>query len=143
MEGGASAGESRTFGAAGEAILFGFDPQPVQVTIQPRSRAWRMAGAARTMGVAVVVAPFVAIVPPHAPWLIGALATGGILARRRWTEHFTVQGVEGCCPKCEAALDVKPGRLKTPHPLVCEGCHHESTLRLAADALAGHDPDAE
>lgn len=123
------------FATEGEAVLFGFPSTPVEVSLKPRSRAWRMAGAARTMGIAVVVAPVVAIVPPHAPWVIGALAGGGILARRRWTEHFTVLGGSGACPKCGEPLKIKSGRLRHPHPLPCEACHHESTLQLPEEAL--------
>lgn len=120
-----------------EATLFGFEATPVRVRIEPRSRAWRVGGAARTFGVSVVVAPFVAIFPPHAVWLLGMLATGGILARRRYIERFTLQSVEGACPKCGHELRVRPTRLRTPHPLACEGCHHESTLRFADGALEG------
>lgn len=118
-----------------EAVLFGFPPTPVEVTILPRSNGWRMAGAARTMGIAVVVAPVVAVLPPHAPWVIGALASGAILARRRWTEHFTVLSLEGACPKCSEPIRAKAGRLRKPHPLPCEGCHMDSTLRLPDGVL--------
>jgi hypothetical protein len=127
--------EDGTFTVQGAAALFGFQPSPVEVTLRRRARSWRVGGAARTMGVAVVVAPVVAIVPPHAPWLIGVLAVGGILARRRLHEHFTVTAVRGACPKCEAQISSGAGRLRTPHPLPCEACHHDATLRLPEDAL--------
>ena len=87
------------FSANAEASLFGFDPSPLKVTILPRSRAWRVGGAARTFGVSAVIAPFVAIFPPHAVWPIGALMTGGFLARRRYVERFTLTSLEGGCPK--------------------------------------------
>lgn len=126
-----------TFTVAGTAALFGFDPAPVEVTLRRRAKSWRVGSAARTMGVAVLVAPVVAIVPPHAPWLIGVLAVGGILARRRLREHFTVTSVRGSCPKCGAEISSGAGRLRSPHPLPCEACHHEPTLRLPEDALGG------
>jgi len=129
-----------TYRTEAEAVLFGYDPRPVDATIRPRTKAWRMAGAARTMGIGVLVAPVVAAVPPHAPWVIGALAGGAILARRRLSERYTVVSVEGTCPKCGAPLQVKSGRLRTPHPLPCETCHLESTLRLPEGALEGMTP---
>jgi len=131
---------AQTFSTPGRAVLFGFPAEDLQVTLRARSKAWRIGGAARALGVALVVAPAVAVVPPHAPWLIGALAVGGLLARRRWTEHFTVVEGAGACPKCGAPLDVKPGRLRSPHPLPCEACHHESTLRLPDGVLDAHRP---
>jgi hypothetical protein len=63
--------------------------------------------------------------------------TGAFLARRRWIERFTLEHVEGTCPKCGGALAVKPGRLRTPHPVSCEGCHHESSLAIGPGALSG------
>lgn len=134
-------GAPDTFRTEAEAVLFGFDPTPAAATLRARARAWRVGGAARSVGIALLVAPAVAVVPPHAPWVIGALATGGILARRRWTELFTLVSIEGTCPKCGAGLAVKPGRLRSPHPLPCEGCHHESTLRIPAGVLDAHEAE--
>ena len=111
-------------------MLFGFDPAPVEVTLRQRNRAWRVGGAARTFGISVVVAPFVALLPPHAVWPIGALAVGGFLARRRLSERFTLLALEGACPKCGERIRTKRGRLRRPHPLPCDHCHHESTLRF-------------
>jgi hypothetical protein len=83
----------------------------------------------------VLVAPFVAIVPPHVVWLIGAISVGGFLARRRYIERFTLHAVEGVCPKCGKVFAVKRARLQIPHSLPCDGCHHESTLRLPEGSL--------
>ena len=127
--------EDGAFTVAGSAALFGFEPAPVQVTLRRRPKSWRVGGAVRTMGVALLVAPVAAIVPPHAPWLIGVLAVGGVLARRRLREHFTVTAVRGACPKCGADIASGAGRLRAPHPLPCEGCHHEATLRLPEGSL--------
>ncbi len=119
----------------GEVTLFGFDPTPARAKILPRSRGWRVGGAARTMALFVVVSPFVAVFPPHAVWLIGALLTGGFLARRRYVERFTLRELEGTCPRCGSPFRIKPGRLLVPHPLPCEGCHHESTIRFPQSVL--------
>lgn len=128
---------SDTIRTEAHAVLFGFPPEPVAVQVRPRSPGWRAAWTAATLATALVVAPVVAVVPPHAPWVIGALAVGIVFARRRWTERFTVVGVEGPCPRCGSPLRVKAGRLKRAHPLPCEACHHASTLQLPEGALEG------
>jgi len=87
------------------------------------------------MVVATVVAPMVAVFPPHAVWLIGALLTGSVLARRRYIERFTLVSVKGACPKCGDAIAVKSTRLRIPHQLPCENCNHESLLRLPEGVL--------
>ena len=119
-----------TFRTDAHAVLFGYPPSLVYATLRPRARSWRIGGAARTMAVALLVAPAVAIVPPHAPWVIGVLATSVLIARRRWSERFTVMSVVGPCPKCGREYVIKSGRLRQPHPLQCETCHHESVLQL-------------
>lgn len=117
------------------AVLFGFDPSPVALEVLPRTRQWRLVGAARALAVSLVVAPVVAVVPPHAPWAIGALAAGAYFARRRWTETHTLAGVDGACPKCGNEFQAKATRLRRPHPLECEKCHHVSELRIPEGAL--------
>jgi len=116
--------------------LFGFEATQAVASIQPRGRRWRVGGAAKTMGIFLLIAPVAAIVPPHAPWGIGALAAGVFLARRRMIERFTLIDLEGTCPKCEQALRVKRTRLRTPHAITCEGCHHQASLKLPPEALA-------
>jgi len=123
------------------AVLFGFDDTDARARIIARGRAWRVGGAARSFGLFALAAPFVAVFPPHAVWFIGALVTGGVLARRRYVERYTLVDVDGTCPKCSTPLAVKSGRLKLPHPMPCETCNHEPTLRIDGETLAGHDPD--
>lgn len=120
----------------GRAVLFGFEPTPASVTVRSRARGWRMSGAARAIGVALLLAPLAAVVPPHAPWAIGVLVAGAVFARRRWTETHTLLAVDGTCPRCGGSLNVKPSRLERPHPLECEACHHVSSLMLPDDQLA-------
>jgi hypothetical protein len=124
-----------TFVLEGEATLFGFDATPAAVTVTPRSRAWRIGGAVRTLAIFVVVAPFLAIFPPHAVWPIGTALTGAFLARRHYVERFTLRGLEGVCPKCGGPLSAKPGRLHLPHPVPCDACHHEASIHIPSDAL--------
>jgi hypothetical protein len=127
-----------TMVAEGQAVLFGYPPSEVRATLRPRPRSWRLTGAAQRVAVSLAVAPFVAMVPPHAPWLIGVLTAGGVMARRRWLEEHTLTAIEGACPSCGTPLEVKSGRLRFPHPLTCEACHHVSSLRLAEGALGAN-----
>ena len=110
--------------------LFGFDPHSVPLTLRPRPRRWRVVGALRIGGIALLVAPAVALVPPHAPWALGALGVGGLLARRRLQERFTVEGVDGVCPRCGGSLTAAGGRLRQPHPAACDACNNEMMLRV-------------
>jgi len=120
-----------------DAILFGFPSTRAALTVRPRTPTWRATGAAMRFVAGVALAGVVAIVPPHAPWLIGALVGGAVMARRRWIERYTLESAEGTCPKCGEPMRVKRGRLRTPHPVACESCHHESSLRIDAAALEG------
>ncbi|MFQ5537264.1 MAG: hypothetical protein ACE5GJ_07400 [Gemmatimonadota bacterium] len=108
--------------------MFGFPPAPAVVFLLPRTPRWRALGAAQRLGMALLLAPLAGLVPPHAPWILGVLGVGGVLARRRWTEHFTLLALEADCPSCGAPLHVPPGRLRSPHTLSCDACHHEGTL---------------
>lgn len=121
--------------ADARVVLFGFEPVPSTVGLRRRPRRWRVGGAVRIMAVAMLVAPLVGLVPPHAPWAIGALAVGGLLARRRLQERFTVVSLDARCPRCDSALEAPVGRLRDPHPVPCQSCHHEASLRLPGDAL--------
>lgn len=118
--------------------LFGHEPTPASVELVPRGRRWRAFRALRVLAVALVVAPIVGLVPPHAPWALGALVGGGLLAWRRWQERQTLVGLEGTCPRCGAGLSVDDARrLRRPHPVACEACHHEAALVIEADVTAG------
>lgn len=114
-------------------MLFGYEPTPARVRLRPRPRSWRLGGALRRAAAGVLVAPLVGLVPPHAPWAVGALAGGAVLARRRWNERYTVEDVDATCPRCGGALHARRGRLRMPHPVPCEACHHECALALAGD----------
>lgn len=133
--GGGLPSEGGRFTVQGEAVVFGFPNTRVELSVRRRAVSWRAGGAARTLAVFVLIVPLVAIVPPHAPWAIGALAAGAVLARRRWSERFTLERVAGACPKCGEPLVVKPARLKLPHPVSCEACHHQTALRFSEDVL--------
>lgn len=109
--------------------LFGFEPEPAELEVLPRSRGWRARRALAALGVTAVGAPLAFAIPPHAPWGVGALAAGCAVAYRRWSETHTVERMQGRCPSCGAPLALPAGvRLHSPHKLHCEGCNHEPLL---------------
>lgn len=126
---------SETFDADGKITLFGFDPVPATVRLRPRSRSWRVRGTVRILVITFIIAPCVIVIPPHVPWVLGVLTIGIVLARRRWTHHFTLEELHATCPRCETALTVEPGRLRTPHPVSCPSCRHDASLEIDESAL--------
>ena len=122
-------GHERT--ATGEITLFGHTSTRATVTLIERSRGWRLTRSLGVFTLCLLVAPLVALIPPHAPWAVVVLVTGGTLARRRWLEHHALQCLEGECPRCGAELALKlPTRLKNPHPIPCDHCLHEPLMIL-------------
>ena len=94
-----------------------------------RGRAWRLLGAMGILTLAAMVAPLTLLVPPHALWLMGVLTTGAIFAWRRWQERYTLVAMEAHCPRCSAELSRRrPTRLRRPHPMPCDECHHHAVL---------------
>ena len=51
--------------------LFGFDIVRVNARIEARSAGWRARRASIALAAGLIVAPAVALVPPHAPWALG------------------------------------------------------------------------
>ncbi len=119
----------------GTAVLFGYEPTPVDLHLVPRPTRWRVGGAVRIGAVAGVLTPLAAVVPPHAPWALGVLGTGAILVHRRLNERFTVSSADGACPKCGGRLSAGGGRLRRPHPASCESCHNEFGIEVAPGAI--------
>ncbi len=89
----------------------------------------------------LIVAPLVALIPPHAPWAVAALAIGATITRRRWLERHTVQSMSGDCPRCGTPLRVaRPTRLRHPHAISCETCHHEPLLKVNLNDAVLNEP---
>lgn len=117
-------------------LLFGFGPTEATVTLERRTRAWRITRTLRVLAATALAAPLLGLVPPHAPWVLGALGGGLLLARRRWNHRFSVRELSARCPRCDAEVTVPSGtRLRAPHPVPCESCHHESTLEIPREGL--------
>lgn len=115
--------------------LFGHDSVDTTVEVIPRSRSWRMWRTLRLLAVFVIIVPVVGIIPPHAPWIAGAVTIAAVLARRRWTERFTIADFKAACPRCDHELTVRSGtRLRIPHPIPCDECGHEPLLTATPPA---------
>ena len=79
----------------------------------------------------LIAAPVVVLVPPHAPWALGALGIGLLTARRRWGEEQTLHSLKGACPRCGESITLsRPTRLRHPHAISCPSCHYELALSV-------------
>ena len=122
----------------GRLSVFGHEPGTAHVDLLPRTTRWRLWRAARPAAIGLLLAPVVVLVPPHAPWALGALVTGAVLAMRRWREEVTLLSLQGRCPRCDTHLTlVRPRALRPRLSLDCEGCRHEVTLSLPAEGPQG------
>ena len=111
--------------------LFGFDDVPGNARIEARSRGWRARRAAIALAAGLIAAPAVALVPPHAPWALGALGIGLLTAHRRWAEEHTLHFLEGTCPRCGEAITLsRPARLRHPHAISCQSCQYELAISV-------------
>ena len=126
-----SPGATSTLSLSGDVSLFGFASTSAELAVLPRSAAWRRLRGGAFFAGGLAGAPVVGMVPPHAPWAIGALAIGVYLGLRKLRERFTLISLQGCCPKCGGALSLSPGTpLQREMAVPCEGCHHDSRLSI-------------
>ena len=111
--------------------LFGFDDVPADARIQARSAGWRARRTAMALAAGLIVAPLVALVPPHAPWALGALGISLLTARRRWAEEHTLHSLKGACPRCGEGITLsRPTRLRRPHATSCPACQHDLVISV-------------
>jgi hypothetical protein len=116
---------------AARFTLFGHAPSPATVDLEPRPLAWRLRRSLTVLGLALVAAPAVFVIPPHVPWALGVIAAGVFFARLRWSERFTIRRLEGECPRCGNPIgSMEEERLRVPHTVSCDACHHLCTLVL-------------
>lgn len=110
----------------------GSEPAVVEVVHRPgRKRATR---AALVLGLTLLLAPAVLLIPPHLLWPALVLAAGLYRARREWAGEYFVESFEGACPRCGEPLKLKPGsRIRGRQRLECYGCHREPELVLGGD----------
>ena len=114
-----------------QVTLFGFDGVPAGARIEARSTGWRARRAAIALAAGLIAAPAAAMVPPHAPWALGALGISLLTARRRWAEEHTLHSLTGTCPRCREDISLRrPTRLRHPHPISCPSCHYELAISV-------------
>jgi len=107
---------------SGRLEAFGLAPSPVTLHAIARPVSWRATRALLAAGIGLGIAPVVALVPPHVPWVLGSLIGGGVIAQRRWTEHYTLRSMEAKCPSCGAVVGGEPGRLTASRAVQCPAC---------------------
>ncbi len=114
-----------------QITLFGFDSVSADARIEARTRGWRARRAAIALAAGLIAAPLAALVPPHAPWALGALGIGLLTARRRWAEAHTLHFLEGACPRCGEGITLsRPARLRHPHATSCPSCQYELAITV-------------
>lgn len=116
---------------SGRLEAFGHAPSPVTLHAIARPVSWRATRALLAAGIGLGIAPVVALVPPHIPWVLGSLIGGGVIAQRRWTEHYTLRRLDAKCPCCDAIVGSEPGRLTRSRAVQCPSCGQ--LLMLQAD----------
>jgi hypothetical protein len=114
--------------------LFGFDEVQGTARVEARTAGWRARRATWALAAGLIAAPIVGLVPPHAPWALGALGVGLFTARRRWAEQHTLHTFEGACPRCEEPISIsRPVRLLRPHPVSCTSCRFELSISVEVE----------
>ena len=89
-----------------------------------------MTRALATFGVALILALLVALIPPHAPWLLGVLAVGAWRARAEWRGEYELHEFAGACPRCGETLKLEERYITPPLVVHCDACHSQPQLTL-------------
>lgn len=99
----------------------------------PRSPSQRATRTILTIGATIFLAPVVFLIPPHVEWVVMTIVTGVYWARKNWTAEYVVATFSGICPRCYAAISIKPGTtLRLPHSVVCYSCHEHPLLETGS-----------
>jgi hypothetical protein len=113
--------------------LFGAESRAAVLDVTARPRSQRLTRTLVTAGGALLVAPLVALVPPHLPWALGALGFGAWRARGEWRGDYLLHAFAGSCPRCGAPLEVADRYITLPAALTCYGCHAQPMLTLPTE----------
>jgi hypothetical protein len=108
--------------------VFGSPGRAVTLEVTPRPRTLRAARAIASGGIALVAAPFAALLPPHLPWALALIGVGAWRARAEWRGDYELHAFEGACPRCGAKLTVNERYITLPHPVPCYECHAQPLL---------------
>lgn len=104
-----------------------------ELSATQRTRSERLLQTVLTVIACWTVAPLAAFIPPHFESVIVALLLGVYFGRRAWVGEWQVAAMAGSCPRCDAAIALKPGTmLYLPHTITCTACRGELWLELEA-----------
>jgi hypothetical protein len=125
--------EARQAGAGARIVLPGHVDTVARVDVSEvplRARVLRTLLLAAVWGSITVTVFFVTLFDPFMtsmPALVGAASV-----YRSWRGRYELRAFQAACPRCGAALKVKPNlKVSAPHPLVCYACHHQPELVFA------------
>ncbi len=120
--------------------LFGFPRTPARIRVIPRSAGWRGGHAVGSLLLCWACIGLVMWVPPHFPWILTAFFLGIFFFLKYIRQRYTLEELEGRCPKCGAPLDIrKATRLGLPHRLHCTVCHQAPLLRAELELEQAHE----
>lgn len=110
--------------------LFGSPTRAAVVDVTPRPRHQRMVRALATLGVTILLAALVGIIPPHVPWILGVLALGAWRTRGEWKGEYALHAFAGPCPRCGEPLRLEEKFITPPLAVPCYSCHAQPQLQL-------------
>jgi hypothetical protein len=123
-------------------VLSAYPPAPARVGLVYQPAPLRALQAILSLAFFWGIAPFTFIIPPHYPFPVLCLATGGYLAHLFWTGRYRVRWFVGQCPRCGGHLRMSLGeRISLPHTVPCLACHFEPALEVREEsARAAAEP---
>ena len=120
-----------------QMVLVAYPPAPARVGLVYQPVPGRALKAALSLLLFWGIAPFTFVIPPHYPFPVLCLATGGYLAHLFWTGRYRVRWFVGQCPRCGGHLRMSLGeRISLPHTIPCLACHFEPLLEVQEPARA-------
>jgi hypothetical protein len=96
-----------------------------------RSAAWRRSQTFKDLAL-LLLAPVVALVPPHFPWPPVVVGVSLMRAFNHNREQRTLLWLSGPCPKCGEEQEYRElGRMSTPHHVTCAHCRWDLVAEVS------------
>ena len=96
-----------------------------------RTRSERVMRTILTFAGVGVATPLGFLIPPHLEPAAVVFLLGLYFTRRAWVAEWEVVHLQGTCPRCESALELKRGTvLYIPHTITCAQCRAELWLEI-------------
>lgn len=107
-------------------VFMGGQSSEARARVIERSAAWRRSQAIKDL-LLLLLAPIVAFIPPHFPWVLLVVGLAFVRAFNHNREYRTLLSLHGPCPKCETVQDfTELGRMGNPHKVTCSKCQWDS-----------------